>query len=145
MNELRASYTDTFEHAFDAKGRITVPTEWRAPSFETRLVAFPSSEACVKIYPESYLSDKQREMAGMPINDPRRRKIEALAAMAQNVSWDPQGRITIKERLRTKAGLKKSSTLVGKLDHFEIWDRDAYSKLAESNLTLEGVMESLGL
>ncbi len=41
-NEIRASYTDTFEHAFDAKGRITVPAEWRAESFEARLFVLPS-------------------------------------------------------------------------------------------------------
>ncbi len=35
--ETRASYTDTFGHAFDAKGRITVPSEWRQASFEKNL------------------------------------------------------------------------------------------------------------
>ncbi len=51
-NGSRASYSDTFEHAFDAKGRIPVPAaveepgEDRPPSFEDRLNAkFEAFEA----------------------------------------------------------------------------------------------------
>ena len=49
--EARASYSDSFTHGFDAKGRITVPSEWRQPSFEQSLFVLPSKDRCVRVYP----------------------------------------------------------------------------------------------
>jgi MraZ protein len=60
--DVRASYTGTFEHAFDAKGRITVPSEWRWESFEPRLFLLPSSARCLKVYPESWLGRLQEQV-----------------------------------------------------------------------------------
>src|SRR5271165_2316280 len=99
-NETRASYSDTFEHAFDAKGRITVPSEWRGESFEPRLFIVPSLEPCVRVYPESWMSDLQEKLKGLKDADPDRRKVQALAAIAQSTTWDQQGRIMVKEKLR---------------------------------------------
>ncbi len=42
-------------------------------------------------------------------------------AWAQSATWDQQGRIMVKEKLRQRAGLKKEAVLVGAFTHFEIW------------------------
>ncbi|PTX97635.1 division/cell wall cluster transcriptional repressor MraZ [Verrucomicrobia bacterium LW23] len=133
----RASYTDNFEHAFDVKGRVTVPSEWRAEHFEAHLHAFPSREKCVKVYPASYLGRMQEQHASLPMDDPKRRRMELLASVAQTATWDQQGRIMIKEKLRTAAGIAKNAVLVGKLDHFEIWAKEEYDALPTQNVTLE--------
>src|ERR1700692_2971577 len=104
--EARASYTDTFGHAFDAKGRITVPSEWRVESFEPRLFILPSAEPCVRVYPGSWMSDLQGKLKSLKDGDPVRRQVQALASMAQSTTWDQQGRIMVKEKLRERAGLK---------------------------------------
>src|SRR5665213_114634 len=96
-NETRASYTDTFEHAFDAKGRITVPAEWRAESFEARLFVLPTSESCVRVYPASWLGRLQETAARLKDADPMRHKVQALASISQSAEWDQQGRIMVKE------------------------------------------------
>ena len=112
-NDTRASYTDTFEHAFDAKGRITVPAEWRAESFESRLFIVPSLEPCVRVYPESWMAKIQEKLSTLKDSDPDRRKVQALAAIAQSTTWDQQGRIMVKEKLRARAGLKKEAVWSG--------------------------------
>ena len=112
--EARASYTDSFGHAFDAKGRITVPAEWRQPMFETSLFVLPSSDRCLKVYPASWLGRLQEQVSRLKAADPMRQGVELLASKAQSATFDQQGRIMVKEKLREGAGLKKDAMLVGR-------------------------------
>jgi MraZ protein len=144
-NDTRASYTDTFGHAFDAKGRITVPSEWREESYEKRLFVLPSSEKCVRVYPESWLGRLQEQVSVLKDGDPMRRRMKDLAGLAQGTTWDAQGRIMVKEKLREGAGLKKESVLVGRLDHFEIWDKAAWAAQETTPTTIEEALSAMGL
>jgi len=144
-NDTRASYTDTFEHAFDAKGRVTVPSEWRGESFEPRLFVLPSSDSCVRVYPESWLGRLQEQVSRLKSGDPLRSRVEELASLAQSATWDQQGRIMVKEKLRSGAGLKKESVLVGRLDHFQIWDKKAWAAKQTVPTTVEEALSAMGL
>ena len=143
--ELRASYTDTFRHAFDTKGRITVPAEWRADSYESRLFILPSSELCLRVYPESWLGRLQEQVALLRDADPMRKQVESLASLAQGTTWDQQGRIMVKEKLRAGAGLKKEAVLVGRLNHFQIWDLAAWDAKETAPTTVEEALSAMGL
>ncbi len=127
--EVRASYTDSFGHAFDAKGRITVPSEWRQPSFEASLFVLPSSDKCLKVYPASWLGALAGEsLAAEGGRSDAPWRGESWPATAQSATFDTQGRIMVKEKLREGAGLKKDAVLVGRLDHFQIWDKAVWEK-----------------
>ena len=143
--ELRASYTDSFAHAFDPKGRITVPAEWRQPSFETSLFVLPSKDRCVRVYPVSWLSRLQEKVSLLKSADPQRRGVENLATTAQTAMFDTQGRIMVKEKLREGAGLKKDAMLVGRLDHFEIWDKAIWDKQPTASINVEDALSAIGL
>ena len=144
--EVRASYTDTFAHAFDPKGRITVPSEWRQAAFETSLFVLPSSKGrCVRVYPASWLGRLQEKVALLKDADPQRRGVENLATTAQSAVFDTQGRIMVKEKLRDGAGLAKDAVLVGRLDHFEIWDKAAWDKEQVASITVEDALSAIGL
>jgi MraZ protein len=143
--EVRASYTDSFEHAFDVKGRVTVPSEWRQPPFETNLFAFPSADRCLKVYPASWLGRLQEEVSKLKAADPMRKGVEDLASNAQNASFDTQGRIMVKEKLREGAGLKKDAVLVGRLDHFQIWDKAVWARKSIAAMTVEEALSAIGL
>ncbi len=145
VSDIRASYTDTFVHAFDAKGRITVPAEWRDESFEGRLFVLPSSEACVRVYPASWLGRLQEQVAALKSADPQRQRVEALASLAQSATFDQQGRIMVKEKLRQGANLKKEAVLVGRLDHFQIWDKAAWTAKESVPTTVEEALAAIGL
>lgn len=145
---IQQAYTDTFEHSFDDKGRVTVPKEWRREGFETVLHIIPSREGCLKVYPGSYLGKKRAllDEEKAPISDPRRKALEVLASGIQQVSPDSHHRISIKEKFRQQAALKtkEAAALVGKFDHFEIWNHGTWSDNQENELTLEAAAELAG-
>jgi MraZ protein len=51
---------------------------------------------------------------------------------AIDVETDSQGRVLITKELRDYAGLSKDVTVVGVINHAEIWDSARYSEVAES-------------
>ncbi len=87
----------------------------------------------------------QEQLFTLKDSDPIRRKVQELAAMAQSASWDQQGRIMVKEKLRGRAGLKKEAVLVGLLTHFEIWDKAAWEKKQTAEPTVEEALSAIGL
>ena len=143
--EVRASYTDSFGHSFDAKGRITVPAEWRQPSFEASLFVLPSSDKCLKVYPASWLGRLQEQVSRLKAADPMRKGVEDLATTAQSATFDTQGRIMVKEKLREGAGLKKKAVLIGRLDHFQIWDKATWQNQGTATMTVEEALSAFGL
>jgi len=143
--DYRASYADSFGHSFDAKGRITVPAEWREAPFEDRLVILRSKNACLRVYPASWFSRLQEKVADARLGDAQRITMEQLAASAQNAAFDQQGRIMVKEAFRTGAGLKKDAMLVGCSDHFQIWDKAAWESRQPAPVTVEEALGAMGL
>jgi MraZ protein len=144
MDEVRASYTDSFAHSFDAKGRVTVPSEWREAPFEKSLFVLPSNDKCLRVYPASWLGQLQDELGKLKSADPHRKGLENLATSAQSAMFDTQGRIMVKEKLRERAGLKKDVMLVGRLDHFQVWDEAEWEKLAAASVTVEDALDAIG-
>jgi MraZ protein len=143
--EYRASYTDSFAHSFDAKGRITVPAEWRDERFENRLFILPSSDKCLRVYPASWFGRLQERVADMKSTDSSREWIGKLASTAQNAAFDQQGRIMVKESFRSSVGLKKDAMLVGRLDHFEIWNKATWDGRDSAPVTVEDALRAMGL
>ena len=140
---LRASYTDTFEHAFDEKGRITIPSEWRGGAYESRLFVLPSKEGCIKVYPESWLGRLQTKVGTMAKQE--KEAVRNLVGSVQAALIDAQGRILVKEKFRKPAGIEKDAVLVGRLDHFAIYNPAALRAIAPQATTLEDVADALGI
>ncbi len=74
-----------------------------------------------------------------------RRQVEVLASLAQSTTWDQQGRIMVKEKLRQGARLKKEAVLVGRLDHFQIWDKSGWQAQSSTPTTIEEALSAMGL
>ena len=102
----RATYTATYTHAFDQKGRITVPSEWREAPFEQSLTIMPTEDKYLRVYPDSWLSRKQASLeADSKSTEMQYEQLADLASSSQSTSLDAQGRIVIKADMRERAGL----------------------------------------
>lgn len=142
---IREIYTDTFEHSFDDKGRIAVPSEWRSENHEKRFHIMPPSKGdhCLRVYPVSFLSEKREALKSLPLNDLKRRQFESLAQRVQTTEWDKQGRITVKPHLRRDVALLKEVVLAGSGDHFEVWDRKEWQQRQAGDGSFEEILSGL--
>ena len=144
---MKEAYTDRFEFSLDDKGRVSVPVEWRGEAFEKRFLLLPSEEGCLRVYPASFLGRQLEKLSaeGVTSTDARRRSLEKLASVMQAAEPDQQGRIMIREKFRQHAGLNRQAVLVGRLDHFEIWEPRRWQKVAPPTLTFEQLAKEAGL
>lgn len=135
-----APFGDQFLLRLDAKGRVILPTVFRR-AFEQggRLFRYEANclglftEASFKLFDERMYAKREVVLSG---KGPRR----ALYAHAATVVPDSQGRFVIPERLRHLVELTAEVTLVGNIDHVEIWPSDAWEAVlhdAEEMLAME--------
>ena len=128
ISEARASYTDSFGHAFDAKGRITVPSDWRGESFEKRLFVLPSTRplrAGLSRLVAGARAGGVAEAQGRPIRmrDARGGAGEHCAERHVRPAGAHHGEGEIAPGRGAEKGRRCWS---GGSDHFQIWDKAAW-------------------
>lgn len=119
-------FGDQFELRLDAKGRVILPPVFR-PAFLAggRLIGYEGdclalwTEQSFQFFDERMFTKRDSMLSG---KGPRR----ALWTSAAYVVPDSQGRFVIPERLRLEVALTVDVTLVGNIDHLEIWPSDAW-------------------
>ena len=68
-----------------------------------------------------------------------------LRLAVNSASADVAMGIMVIEKLRVGAGLKKDAVLVGRLDHFVIWDKAVWEKQPTASITVEEALSAIGL
>jgi len=128
----------SFEHMFDAKGRVFIPAKWRESVGETLVLTLGllDSKMAKCLYGMS-MPEWERfseKLSTLPVSDASgqavRRRLYSLAAACD---LDKQGRILIPAGLREQAGLVKDATLIGVNERIEIWNPAAYLEYTEKS------------
>ena len=116
----------TYEHTIDAKGRMTFPTKLREQLGECFVITIDPS-GCLFAYSNeewSAFTEKMKTLTG-PAAKAAVRRLYANAVSAES---DKQGRILIPQKLREYAGLEHDVTVIGNLNHAEIWDTKKFEE-----------------
>jgi MraZ protein len=128
-------FRGTFEHALDAKNRLTVPAKYRdalkggvvlAMSPETEL---GTARSLAIWRPDDYDAFAQRALAELNPLGPRAADLRNLL---YGNSWDQEldtaNRIVVPQPARDFAGLEKEVVITGAGDHLQLWDRGAFAE-----------------
>lgn len=121
--------TGTFQRVLDSKSRITLPAEFRR-DFEGKVCLVAFQGALLGFTPDGFMEwmNGLFERDGKSF-DPRRKQDvrlrKALAASCKTVDVDSAGRIALgkigAEKLEA-LGLGHDATIIGDIDHIEIWN-----------------------
>jgi len=138
-------FVGTFEHSLDDKGRLVLPSTFRAHLADRGFVS--QYERCLGLWTEDGFTDVARRLTdkvreGLASHD----AVRAFAANASEVRPDSQGRIVVPQRLREFAGLQREVVVIGALDRIEIWDAARWGELAGSaDQSLVTAVSELGI
>ncbi len=122
-------FVDTYTHGMDAKKRLTIPSEWRAlVGSPERLFVLPSAvERCLCVYPARVMAQRLQKLYELSETDAdAQNHMRELAANANLIPWDSQGRIRIKDPLLEYASLASEVVLVGVFTRFELWSPELW-------------------
>lgn len=124
------------EHTIDSKGRLTLPSKWRA-DLPANVVITRGLEECLFIFPQDKFLESAKELERQAILLPEARSwARYFYGMAEPVEIDGQGRILLPQALRDYAGLNGNVVVVGLLSRIEVWSPEKYKAInsqVESN------------
>ncbi len=129
-------FLGSHEHTIDSKGRLTMPSKWRA-ELSSNVVVTRGLEGCLFIFPQTKFEEiaKETDRQGMLLPEARA-WARYIGGAAEPVEVDGQGRILIPQRLREYASLNGNVVVVGLMSRIEVWSPDKYKAIndqVESN------------
>ena len=141
-------FTGEYRHSVDDKGRIAVPSRFRA-QLDSGAVVSRWLDSCLAIHTKAGWDALADKIATLQITDERSRRFSRfIFAGALEVSLDGQGRVLIPTYLRETAGLESEAVVVGSRDHAEIWAParwDEYRRSLEDPDALAEALQGLGI
>ena len=139
------AFVGTFEHTLDKKGRLVLPSKFRA-HLERSAILGPNGADCLALWtPDNFASLLERMTERVRSGEVDPRVLRGLTAASDEVSLDQQGRVLISERLRSFASLEREVVLLGANDRVEIWDQATWADEQPEVDALMGDILSQGL
>jgi MraZ protein len=146
------TFRGTFEHALDAKHRLTIPAKFRA-ALANGVVLAPSPEIetgaprTVAVWTaEAYDAYTTSTLAGLNPASPKARELKRFFFNSSfDTELDSANRVMIPPQLIAYAGLDKDVTVTGSGECLEIWDRRRHQQNFDEVLTrIPDLTASLG-
>jgi MraZ protein len=125
-------YTGNFRHNLDDKGRLTIPSAWRTAHGEAdAFLAIPNPGGYISVLPPAEVLKLTAKIAEVPMADlEAQAEIQNFFALAQNFTFDKQGRVSLTEELLAHAGITGRETMLGgALTKFGIFSPERWDKL----------------
>ena len=116
-----ARFFGRYEHSLDPKGRVILPSKFRAP-FEHGGYLTQFHEGCLALWtPEEF--DKRMMVMEQRAGEGRgdRNLARVWASGSHEVEIDRQGRMPIPAHLREFAGMDADVLVMGAIDRVELW------------------------
>ena len=145
-------FRGTFEHALDAKHRLTVPSKFRAALASGVVLAAspetkPGAPRSIAIWtPDAYEAYTQAALVGLnPLSSTARDLNRFFFNFSHDTELDSANRVMITPKLIAYARLAKEVVVVGSGQCLEVFDRAAYEGDSEDVLIrAPDIAESLG-
>ena len=127
----KAFYTGLFRHAFDDKGRITIPSAWRATHAEAdAFLATPHPDGYIAVLPPAEVEKLHAKIAQIALSDGAGQDFAArFFAQTQSFSFDKQGRVGLNAELLAHGGIAKDAVLVGAMSKFNLYAPARWAKV----------------
>jgi MraZ protein len=120
-------FRGTFEYTIDNRGRIPVPTRYRAV-FSQGAVLTESQDGCIEVYTaDSYESEAEFLLQQRATRKKARRLRRGFFGRSLDVELDGQGRVLLPPRLRQHGDLNGSVLIVGRGECLEIWNPERWA------------------
>lgn len=120
-----------YDHAIDDRSRITLPRKIRQELGEDEVIVSRGFDTCIFGFDRESWEREATKQLEAPVTEEKARSIRRyMFAGAQKLEVDKLGRILLPALLKEYAGITGEVKVIGAGDHFEIWDREKWTKYA---------------
>lgn len=138
-------------HTLDPKGRLIIPARFKETiEHKGGELVITNKDGCLYAFTLEAWAEIEKKLIAIKLEHMMRFKRFFLGNACQ-CTCDKQGRILIPPTLRSYAGLEKDVVLLGMVDRFEIWNREAWERENQlidedlKNPDVRGEVAALGL
>lgn len=128
-----------FQYTIDEKGRIFIPAKLRE-ELGAEVVVSKGFDDCLFLYSLPEFEKFTREIEEMDTVE-QRNVIRFFCGGSANAAIDKQGRINIPLSLRSYAGLDRDVMIIGAMNKVEIWDKQRWETLNNTELTSAAIID----
>lgn len=126
-------FMDTISNKVDAKGRVSLPSDYRAivKELSTEIVCYRSLNApCIEGCLEDTLDKLATEIENSTdfFSETQDNLTNLIFGDAKRFPFDSTGRIVLSEKLLKHAGITDTAVFVGKGRKFQIWNPENWAK-----------------
>ncbi len=134
-----------YQHSIDEKGRLSVPSKFRA-KLKTGATVTRGLDSCLFLYPKAEWEKLALKLSSLPLSQSNTRAFARLMlAGAMDVKLDSQGRIILPEYLRNFSQINKEVVIAGLYNRLEIWNQANWEKYKnDTERESENIAEKLG-
>ena len=146
------AFRGTFDHALDAKNRLTVPAKFRTALADGVVLAgspeiTPGEPRSLAVWTaEAYEAFTGSTLSGLNPLSPKARELKRFFFNhSLDTELDAAGRVMIPPFLMSYASLVKDVVVTGSGECLEVWDRETYSSYRDDVLArIPDIAASLG-
>jgi len=121
-------FLNQYQHSFDDKGRLTIPSKFRELPEEGGF-AIQGLDRNLMVLPPTVFQVLYERIMNLNLADPSARMLRRrILGNALRVTPDSAGRILLTQNLKDYATLKTEVVFVGQGDYFEIWAPDLWKE-----------------
>ena len=121
-------FLNQYQHSFDDKGRLTIPSKFRELPAEGVFVV-QGLDRNLMVLPPAVFQVIYDRLMGMSMTDPGARLLRRIIlGNALQVVPDGVSRILLSPNLKEFADLKENVVFVGQGDYFEIWSPELWKE-----------------
>lgn len=135
----------TYSRTLDEKNRLQVPSKL-VSDLPDKFYVLKGFEGCLGVYLEDEFHRLLDDLSSLSYREEKSRAYVRLTlASVTELEVDSHGRLPLGKDLVDSYHIGKDVVLIGALDHFEIWDANAYRNYESENAShYEELAEHLG-
>lgn len=125
-------YFGTYERNLDDKGRLQLPPKLIGQG-NPPYTLVKGFSGCISIYDKDGFDKLLERLSDLDMLDPD--TVDFVRLTTESITplkYDPHGRILFGKDILKAYGINSKVTIIGVLDHFEVWDTEAYVRYSVS-------------
>lgn len=126
----------TYFRSLDSKGRLLLPSKLLESAESMEFYILRGFDGCLSVYGKKAFEKLLNELQQMDYKDEESRAyIRMVSSSIQPLPLDSHNRVLLGKQTLDEYRIGKDITIIGVLDHFEIWDSLAYSSYQLTHLS----------
>ncbi len=114
-------FVGEYDHALDAQGRVSLPSEWRNKDRETELMMLPGHDRTLQLLPLATFMDFWGKAGKKALFDPAwQRNLRKIGSLSRRCRCDKQGRMALDRAMLNSIGVDKKLKLIGSVSYITI-------------------------